>query len=55
MGRYAAPVVGVVLILLVLFLLGPIGLFAAGGAWSALHGWLMSEDADRRADAPAEG
>jgi hypothetical protein len=47
-------VIGVVLILLVIFVIGPIGLFVVGGAWSALTGWLLSEDADRRAaDSPS--
>ena len=42
--------IGVVLILLALFVVGPIGLFIAGGLWSALQGWLQSEDADERAE-----
>jgi hypothetical protein len=42
-------VLGVIVILLVLFVLGPIGLFFVGGAWSALHGWLECEAADARA------
>jgi hypothetical protein len=42
-------VVGVVLILLVIFIVGPIGLFVVGGVWSALTGWLLSADADARA------
>ena len=41
--------IGVVLILLVIFIVGPIGLFVVGAAWSAITGWLMSEDADARA------
>jgi hypothetical protein len=47
-------VIGVVLILLALFVVGPIGLFITGGIWSALNGWLLSDDADDRANAPAE-
>jgi hypothetical protein len=39
-------VIGAVLILLVIFVIGPIGLFIVGAAWSAIIGWLMSEDAD---------
>jgi hypothetical protein len=39
-------VIGVVLILLVIFILGPIGLFIVGGAFSALTGWLLSDGAD---------
>ncbi len=40
--------VGVVLVLLVIFVVGPVGLFVVGAAWSALTGWLMSADADAR-------
>jgi hypothetical protein len=42
-------VVGVVIIIFVIFIAGPIGLFVVGGMWSALQGWLMSADADDRA------
>ncbi len=46
--------VGVVLVLLVIFVVGPVGLFVVGAAWSALTGWLMSADADARAsDSPS--
>jgi hypothetical protein len=46
-------VVGVVLVLFVIFIAGPVGLFVVGAAWSALHGWLLSESADQRAaDSP---
>jgi len=46
-------VIGVVLVLLAIFVVGPVGLFVVGAAWSALNGWLMSEDADvRAADRP---
>ena len=41
--------VGVVLILLALFVIGPIAVFAGGGIWSALIGWESSEDADANA------
>jgi hypothetical protein len=41
--------IGPVGILLFLFLVGPVGLFVVGGIWSALHGWLESEDAAARA------
>jgi len=37
-------VVGVVLVLLVIFVVGPVGLFVVGAAWSALHGWLLSDE-----------
>jgi len=47
-------VIGAVLVLLAIFLVGPVGLFVAGAAWSALNGWLLSEDADARtADRPS--
>jgi len=39
-------VIGAVLVLLVIFIVGPIGLFIVGGAFSALTGWLLSEGAD---------
>jgi hypothetical protein len=42
-------VIGPVAILIALFIVGPIGLFLVGGTWSALHGWLQSENAARRA------
>ena len=46
--------IGVVLVLLAIFVVGPVGLFVVGAAWSALNGWLLSEDADERAaDRPA--
>ena len=45
--------VGAVLILLVMFVVGPIGVFAAGAVWSAIHGWLESDAADTRAQTPA--
>jgi hypothetical protein len=41
-------VIGVVLVLFVIFIAGPIGLFVVGGVWSALSGWLLSDDADAR-------
>lgn len=44
--------IGVVLILLALFVVGPIGLFLVGAAWSALNGWLLSDDADLRQGTP---
>jgi hypothetical protein len=45
-------VVGVVLILLAMFVIGPILIFAGGAIWSAITGWLLAEDADRE-PAPA--
>ena len=40
--------------LIALFIVGPIGLFVVGGMWSALNGWLLSDDADKRAEGAAE-
>jgi hypothetical protein len=47
-------VIGIIAILLALFVVGPIGLFAVGAAWSALQGWLQSDEADRRLETPAQ-
>jgi len=45
---------GAVAILIALFVIVPIGLMLVGAAWSALQGWLQSEDAYRRhKDQPA--
>jgi hypothetical protein len=41
---------GPVLVLVAIFIVGPIGLFVVGGIWSALNGWLLSDDADTRAN-----
>jgi hypothetical protein len=46
--------VGAVAILIALFIIGPIGLMLVGAIWSALQGWLHSEDADRRAAGTGE-
>jgi hypothetical protein len=46
---------GAVAILVVLFLVGPFALFVVGAVWSALVGWMASDDADRRAGADAGG
>ena len=46
--------IGVVLVLLAIFVVGPIGLFIAGGIWAALNGWLQSDDADVRASSELE-
>ena len=49
-----AHVIGAVAILIALFVVGPIGLMLVGALWSALQGWLQSEDADRRAAADTQ-
>ena len=46
---------GAVAILVVLFLVGPFSLFVGGALWSALVGWMASDDADRRAVTAAGG
>jgi len=45
-------VAGVVLILLFMFVVGPIGLFIVAGIWSALFGWLLVDDTERREAEP---
>ncbi|MDQ1520042.1 MAG: hypothetical protein QOI55_1115 [Actinomycetota bacterium] len=44
---------GVILVLVALFVVGPMALFLAGAIWSALLGWLLTDDADRRAGTAA--
>jgi hypothetical protein len=44
---------GAIIILVGMFIVGPIGLFLVGAIWSALHGWLESDAADTRAETPA--
>ncbi len=44
----AGQAIGPIAVLLVLFVIGPIGLFVVGAIWSALNGWLLSDDADAR-------
>ena len=43
--------VGVVLVLLAMFIAGPIGLFVVAAIWSALFGWLLVDDAENRVEA----
>jgi hypothetical protein len=47
-GRLTA-VAGAIIILVAMFVVGPIGLFLAGAVWSAIHGWLETDAADTRA------
>jgi hypothetical protein len=47
-------VLGAIAILVALFVIGPIGLMLVGALWSALQGWVQSEDADRRAGGEPE-
>jgi hypothetical protein len=39
-------VLGVVVILAVLFVVGPVAIFFGGAVWSALSGWLLTEDTE---------
>jgi hypothetical protein len=43
-------VIGVVLIVIAMVLAIPVGIMLAGAVWSALFGWMNSEDADARAE-----
>ena len=40
---------GAILVLVGLFVIGPMLLFFGGAMWSALLGWALVDDADRRA------
>jgi hypothetical protein len=42
---------GVVLILLFMFVVGPIGLFVVAAIWSAVFGWSLVDDTERHAGA----
>jgi hypothetical protein len=37
---------GAIILLVGMFVVGPIGLFAVGAIWSALFGWLETETAE---------
>ena len=41
---------GVVLVILVLVLVGPIAVMMGGAAWSGIVGWLLGDDAETRAE-----
>jgi len=43
---------GAIIILVGMFVIGPIGLFAVGTIWSALFGWLEVDAAEHRAEVP---
>ena len=45
--------IGPVVILLVMFLIGPFLLFVVGGLLSAIYGWLFVATADEQAGDPA--
>jgi len=42
-------VIGAVILIFAMAVVGPVGLFLVGAIWSAVTGWLLSEDADDRA------
>ena len=44
---------GAILMVIAMFIIGPILLFLVGAAWSAVLGWFLAEDADSRAE-PAD-
>ena len=48
------PMIGAVLVLLVMFLIGPIVLFLVAAIWSGFFGWMLSDDVDQQADAEAQ-
>ena len=41
---------GVVIIIAVLVLVGPIAIMLAGAAWAGLTGWALGDDAEQRAE-----
>jgi hypothetical protein len=45
--------VGAIIILFVMFIAGPIGVFVLGLVLSAVNGWVFTADAQARAEAPA--
>jgi len=45
---------GVVIMIVAMVLIIPVGIMFVGAIWSALFGWISSDDADRRANAPEE-
>jgi hypothetical protein len=46
--------VGAIVFVIVMVLVVPVGIMFGGAIWSALFGWLSTEDADRRAAEPAD-
>jgi len=47
-------VIGVILMIAAMVLVVPVAIMFGGAIWSALFGWISSDDADRRASAPEE-
>jgi hypothetical protein len=52
-GDTVVLVLGAILVLVVIFVAGPIGLFLTGAIWSGLFGWLQSDLADQPKDSSA--
>jgi hypothetical protein len=48
-------VVGAVIILVVMFLIGPFVFFVLGGIWSALFGWVMIATVDEQTGTDSKG
>jgi hypothetical protein len=48
-------VVGAVIILVVMFVIGPLAFFALGAIWSALFGWLNIATIDEQTGVDSEG
>ncbi|HYV59148.1 MAG TPA: hypothetical protein VFA62_03680 [Acidimicrobiia bacterium] len=44
---------GAVLMIVVMVLVVPVAIMFGGAIWSALFGWVSSDDADRRAEGEA--
>jgi hypothetical protein len=42
--------VGAVLMVIVMVLIVPVAIMFGGAIWSALFGWISSDDADRQSD-----
>jgi hypothetical protein len=45
-------VFGAVLIVIVMVIVVPVAVMLAGAVWSALVGWVLTDDAERRAGSP---
>src|SRR5207244_2556934 len=52
--RYVQAMVGVVIMIVAMVLIVPVAIMFGGAIWSALFGWISSDDADRPATAPEE-
>ena len=50
----SAAMPGPVLLLLFMFVVGPIGLFVTGAIWSGLFGWLLVDDTEHADGADAQ-